>query len=232
MTRWMEPRRTYVRPTRVRRVAVPLSLLALLALTLTACAEGWTRAADPSSTSPAPITEWRTEAWHDLAVDVPADWGWGTAPIDIGLDGPSLCGAPAPSAEQPYVGRPLPTSDVCMGRRPARPAQRAVRLDGCAGRAGDRRPWVTGGSRRRSRRRAPQLTVTSGPGRPASCDPAVRPARDRLLRQSGRKAHGPADAHRGHHVGATPPSCAPSGSRRGPGGSPTPRRSTRRAGRR
>ena len=28
--------------------------------------------------------EWRTEYWHDMSVDVPADWGYGGAPMDDG----------------------------------------------------------------------------------------------------------------------------------------------------
>lgn len=64
---------------------------------------GPTTADDPSG--------WRTERWHDLAVDVPADWGYGVAPMrSAGMD--VVCG------EQPeggYVGRPVMTTDACMG---------------------------------------------------------------------------------------------------------------------
>ena len=31
-------------------------------------------------------SEWRTEYWHDMPVDVPADWGYGGAPMDDGTD--------------------------------------------------------------------------------------------------------------------------------------------------
>ena len=46
----------------------------------------------------APVTEWRAESWHGLTVDVPADWGWGTAPVRFG-DGDDgdvayFCGGP------------------------------------------------------------------------------------------------------------------------------------------
>lgn len=80
-----------------------------------------------------PVTEWRTEYWHDTKVDVPADWGWGGAPmpdfVEVGKP-PSAyvidCGASAtigPDGERflngdrsvPYVGRPLMQTDACMG---------------------------------------------------------------------------------------------------------------------
>ena len=34
----------------------------------------------PSDVAPAGSTEWRTEYWGAVAVDVPADWGYGGAP--------------------------------------------------------------------------------------------------------------------------------------------------------
>ncbi len=70
-------------------------------------------------------TTWRTEYWHDLQVDVPADWGWGGAPAPgYGGDGPLACGAVdmvGPNGEQlrqedrtmPYVGRPIAQTDMC-----------------------------------------------------------------------------------------------------------------------
>ena len=80
--------------------------------------------ADPTTAAP-PITEWRAESWHGLTVDVPADWGWGTAPLTLADDeGPLVCGGPGasmspgtggPDAETPYVGRPIMLSDVCQG---------------------------------------------------------------------------------------------------------------------
>lgn len=49
-----------------------------------------------------PVTAWRTEYWHDIQVDVPADWAWGGAPVrdtvgrDDGSDPRLLdCGAMA-----------------------------------------------------------------------------------------------------------------------------------------
>ena len=80
------------------------------------------------------VTDWRTEYWHDTKVDVPADWGWGGAPLpdsvsrEDGGEGRLLdCGAAAfvgangarflnsdPSV--PYVGRPMYMTDVCSVR--------------------------------------------------------------------------------------------------------------------
>jgi len=43
----------------------------------------------PTTEGPAtgsPVTEWRTEYWRDVKVDVPADWGWGGAPMPDFVD--------------------------------------------------------------------------------------------------------------------------------------------------
>lgn len=63
--------------------------------------------------------EWRTEFWADLAVDVPADWGYGGAPDAKGLacypeamvgpDGEYVDGGHGLG----YVGRPISGTDVC-----------------------------------------------------------------------------------------------------------------------
>jgi len=75
---------------------------------------------------PGPMpTEWRTEYWHDMKVDVPADWGYGGAPMDFGVRDTVACYATAMvSAEGkrlkrhdpslPYVGRPIALTDVCQ----------------------------------------------------------------------------------------------------------------------
>jgi hypothetical protein len=67
-------------------------------------------------------TEWRTEYWRDLKVDVPADWGYGGAPIEsgglyscypeamIGPDGSRIEG----ERTLGYVGRPIALTDVCV----------------------------------------------------------------------------------------------------------------------
>ena len=72
---------------------------------------------DHTATEPtfAPVTEWRPESWHGLTVDVPADWGWGTAPIKLAGDEQQLlCGGPGENAG-PWVGRPIMLSDACQG---------------------------------------------------------------------------------------------------------------------
>jgi hypothetical protein len=84
---------------------------------------------DPATGTP--VTEWRTEHWHDIQVDVPADWGWGGAPLpdsvsrEDGGEGRLLdCGAAAfvgangarflnGDSSVPYVGRPMYMTDVC-----------------------------------------------------------------------------------------------------------------------
>lgn len=67
-------------------------------------------------------TEWRTEHWRDLKVEVPADWGYGGASIEsgglvscypeaaIGPGGTRLEGEPT----RGYVGRPIALTDVCV----------------------------------------------------------------------------------------------------------------------
>lgn len=64
-------------------------------------------------------TGWRTEYWADVAVDVPADWGFGGAPDEAGLacypeamvgpDGRRVDGGNGLG----YVGRPIGATDVC-----------------------------------------------------------------------------------------------------------------------
>ncbi|WP_182523804.1 hypothetical protein [Nocardioides dongkuii] len=68
-----------------------------------------TEAVDPAE--PARDT-WRTEYWHDVAVDVPTDWTWGPAPMRTAGGGLYVCGG-RPS--RPYVGRPVFMSDACFG---------------------------------------------------------------------------------------------------------------------
>ncbi|MCW2773932.1 MAG: hypothetical protein JWN91_2258 [Nocardioides sp.] len=53
-------------------------------------------------------TQWRTEYWHDISVEVPADWGWGVTPTRVG-DQLVRCG----DGSGAYVGRPIATSDLC-----------------------------------------------------------------------------------------------------------------------
>jgi hypothetical protein len=84
-------------------------------------------AVDPGPDEPLP-TNWRTETWHGLSVDVPADWGWGVAPTSAmsGQRDQYLCGGPGalvessgkrrvnPVGTEPWVGRPNMASDLCM----------------------------------------------------------------------------------------------------------------------
>lgn len=55
------------------------------------------------------VDEWRTEYWGPVAVDVPADWGYGSAP---GAADPMLVCAPGNAPG--YVGRPIAITDVCV----------------------------------------------------------------------------------------------------------------------
>jgi hypothetical protein len=65
---------------------------------------------------------YRLEFWHDVAVYVPATWGWGAAPTAVASGDSLLCGggqvvqADGSRREQPdlpYVGRPVMLSDAC-----------------------------------------------------------------------------------------------------------------------
>jgi hypothetical protein len=71
-------------------------------------------------------TEWRTEYWHDISVEVPAGWAWGAGPLRQGSD-VIRCGGP--DAVTPYVGRPVYQSDMCMGGAPTDPAAPYVWFD-------------------------------------------------------------------------------------------------------
>lgn len=82
---------------------------------------------EPTATDgvrPADLMAWRTEYWGDLAVDVPADWGYGGAPYRsggealacypeamVGPDGDRL----RQSGDRGWVGRPIGLTDVCAG---------------------------------------------------------------------------------------------------------------------
>jgi hypothetical protein len=73
---------------------------------------------------PADLMTWRTEYWGGLAVDVPADWGYGGAPLRSGGEAvacfPEAAIGPDGSrlrrpGEQGWVGRPIAMTDVCAG---------------------------------------------------------------------------------------------------------------------
>jgi hypothetical protein len=91
-----------------------------------------------SQPSFAPVTEWRAESWRGLTVDVPADWGWGTAPIkfhdpNISDTNAYFCGGPGaevavgggrstePKKDTPWVGRPIMLSDACGAQQDPEP---------------------------------------------------------------------------------------------------------------
>jgi hypothetical protein len=126
------------RTRRRRRWAVVGTVAAVVAVSGTAFA---VRSGDGSDRRPtdhavtepttaAPVTAWRAESWHGLTVDVPADWGWGTAPTEMSFDRgtPLLCGGPGamvrpdgtkdvnPKPNTAWVGRPVMLSDACTGQ--------------------------------------------------------------------------------------------------------------------
>ncbi len=93
------------------------------------------------------VPQWRTEYWHDVQVEVPGDWWFGSAPLRLPQYGDDLyCGWGAmfsPTGERAtprqamlqehgYVGRPIPLDETCenvaAGRGDPGPALRLVRL--------------------------------------------------------------------------------------------------------
>ncbi len=75
-----------------------------------------------SDVRPSGVTEWRTEYWGAVAVDVPADWGYGGAPVESGRDVvacyPEAMVGPdgnrlRQSGGRGWVGRPIAVTDVC-----------------------------------------------------------------------------------------------------------------------
>jgi hypothetical protein len=123
--------RAGARTRRRRRWGVASAVVAVVAVAgVTAVVQGGDVAdptADQTVTQPsfAPVTEWRPESWHGLTVDVPADWGWGTAPISLGDDRGQayFCGGPGADlgvggarpaeSDTAWVGRPIMLSDAC-----------------------------------------------------------------------------------------------------------------------
>ena len=80
---------------------------------------------------------WRTEYWRGVAVDVPADWGYGGAPYDgetacypeamVAADG----SRPGRADDLGCVGRPIAVTDVCALIPTSLGADGALRLAGC-----------------------------------------------------------------------------------------------------
>jgi hypothetical protein len=84
----------------------------------------------PPSVAPSAPAGYRLEVWRDVSVYVPATWGWGSAPVMGATDAVSLCGggqvvqmdgSRREESALPYVGRPIPLSDVCVPWAGARP---------------------------------------------------------------------------------------------------------------
>jgi hypothetical protein len=107
------------------RAAIVLAAASVVAVVATGVVLGGNDPNEGSSGQvgePGPMpTEWRTEYWHDMQVDVPADWGYGGAPMDGGVacyatamvtaDGQRL---KRDDPTMPYVGRPIALTDVCQ----------------------------------------------------------------------------------------------------------------------
>jgi hypothetical protein len=127
--------RAAARRRRSARVAVgsvcAVSVIAVAAVALD-LVDGLDRSEGPAVGTPTEgsghVSEWRTEYWRDMQVDVPAGWGFGGAPMSMPEDGSGAralaCGAVAiVSADgeklgredpaMPYVGRPIAQTDVC-----------------------------------------------------------------------------------------------------------------------
>jgi hypothetical protein len=98
------------------------SLLIGCLFLLTACGEQ----PGPGAHSGDPLsTQWRTEYWHGISVDVPTEWAYGGAPTVSGGDTVacwagamvSAAGARVSGGDErstPYVGRPLVLTDLCQ----------------------------------------------------------------------------------------------------------------------
>ncbi|MGH3336498.1 MAG: hypothetical protein ACRDOZ_11805 [Nocardioides sp.] len=90
---------------------------------LTAC--GDQVAGPPATAGDPPPTQWRTELWQGVSVDVPADWAYGGAPMESAGDTVACAAMAMVSASggsvrhgeertAPYVGRPIVLTDVCQ----------------------------------------------------------------------------------------------------------------------
>jgi hypothetical protein len=117
--------RTDVRRRRAGRVTAGLAAAAVVVAGLITVALDRDDRAEPGPGGPPVASDtvspidgvWRTEYWHDLQVDVPDDWGWGGAPPACGV-GPSVSSGGQPIASDsgiPYVGRPISSTDMCVG---------------------------------------------------------------------------------------------------------------------
>lgn len=66
---------------------------------------------------------WRVEAWHGVQVSVPADWGWGGAPMAsrLGRGGDDYVSCSHVMSGRGYVGRPIAQTDMCTTYDPDDP---------------------------------------------------------------------------------------------------------------
>lgn len=127
--------RTDVRRRRTGRLAISLVAASVAAVSITVLVlKDGTPPRPPASVidqGPDQMPDegdWRTEYWRDLAVDVPAGWGFGVTPDRGG----SVCGGQAAMydasgdrlpweesmadpGDLPFVGRPIMQSDLCIG---------------------------------------------------------------------------------------------------------------------
>lgn len=115
------------------------ALIVSLVLSLGACADEKEPDAAPPDEPTSPTTassalageeEWRTEYWGDIAVDVPADWGYGAAPMEDPFPGAgetiTCSDQRSPSgqlmrhglANPGFVGRPIFMTDACATELP------------------------------------------------------------------------------------------------------------------
>jgi len=153
-------------------------LVALLALVLlgSCTSEPDRDPPGPATGSPKAAEGWRTEYWREVAVEVPATWGWGSVPV--GADR-VVCG-PGPSGAG-YVGRPIATSDLCTSLPDEPPAAPYVWLGAEVGPGtvdlGD--GWVQ------------QTAEVAGETVTVAADDAA--LRERIL-SSARPAHGPCES--------------------------------------
>jgi hypothetical protein len=131
--------RAGVRRRRTGRLAVGAAVAAVAAVAVTAVlverdvptgSEDTPAVSGPATPGVSVADGWRREYWHGVHVDVPAAWGWGTAPVRTGVDNDDrlyLCGGPGamrtpaggqsvnPDDAVAYVGRPIMLSDLCIG---------------------------------------------------------------------------------------------------------------------
>jgi hypothetical protein len=119
--------RASVRRRHRGRLAMGLAAASVVAVAAIAALDSTPPPPTPPEDRPVPagpdITEWRTEYWADMQVDVPADWGYGGAPMleagdviscfseqMLAADGQRLRDG---QAQVGYVGRPIWMTDVC-----------------------------------------------------------------------------------------------------------------------